>query len=114
LLPKVQLHVSALDNSHLQVVYESLESSYTRFIMGCVQCGVGDEVGMRSRTCHGGWRCLHGVTALCIIELIIVRSMVSYYVCRTCMYTTYLSYMYVLCYSIQEYGICTCCNRHIN
>jgi len=26
LLPKVQLHVSALDNSHLQVVHESLES----------------------------------------------------------------------------------------
>ena len=35
LLPKVQLHVSALDNSHLQVVPESLESSYTRFNMGC-------------------------------------------------------------------------------
>ena len=29
LLPKVQLHVSALDSSHLQVVHESLESSYT-------------------------------------------------------------------------------------
>jgi len=29
LLPKVQPHVSALDNSHLQVVHESLESSYT-------------------------------------------------------------------------------------
>ena len=27
LVPKVQLHVSALDNSHLQVVHESLESS---------------------------------------------------------------------------------------
>jgi len=41
LLPKVQLHVSALDNSHLQVVHESLENSYTRFNMGCVQwrCG---------------------------------------------------------------------------
>ena len=38
---KVQLHVSALDNSHLQVVHEPLESSYTRFNMGCVQweCG---------------------------------------------------------------------------
>ena len=28
LLPKVQLHVSALDNSHLQVVHESLESFF--------------------------------------------------------------------------------------
>ena len=24
---------------------------------------VGDEVGTRSRTCHGGWRGVHGVTA---------------------------------------------------
>ena len=28
LLPKVQLHVSALNNSHLQVVHESLESIF--------------------------------------------------------------------------------------
>jgi len=41
LLPKVQLHVLALDNSHLQVVHESLESNYTRFNMGCVQWGCG-------------------------------------------------------------------------
>jgi len=37
LLPKVQLHVSVLDNSHLKVAHESLESSYTRFNMGCTQ-----------------------------------------------------------------------------
>ena len=55
LLPKVQLHVSALDNSHLQVVHESLESSYTTFNMGSVQWGCWGEVGTRSRTCHGGW-----------------------------------------------------------
>ena len=30
LLPKVQLHVTAFDNNHLQVVHDSLESSYTR------------------------------------------------------------------------------------
>ena len=54
LLPKVQLHVSTLNNSQLQVVHESLESSYTIFNMGCVQFDVGDEVGTRSRTCHGG------------------------------------------------------------
>jgi len=41
LVPKVQLHVLAFGNSHLQVVHESLESSYTRFNMDCVQweCG---------------------------------------------------------------------------
>jgi hypothetical protein len=53
MLPTVQLHVSALKNIHLQVVHESLESSYTRFIMGCVQFDVGDEVGTRSRM---SWR----------------------------------------------------------
>jgi len=35
LLPKVQLHVSAL-NSHLQIVHESFECSYTRLNMGRV------------------------------------------------------------------------------
>ena len=40
LLPKVQLHVSAVENSHLQVVHESLESSYTSLNMGCVQWDV--------------------------------------------------------------------------
>ena len=39
--------------------------------------------------------------------------MVSYYVCRICTYTMYLSYTYVLCYNIQEYGICSFCNRYI-
>jgi len=41
LLSKVQLRVSALDNSHLQVVHESLGSSYTKFNMGCVLWGCG-------------------------------------------------------------------------
>ena len=41
LLPKVQLHVSALDTIHLQVVHEYLETSYTRFNMGCVRWGCG-------------------------------------------------------------------------
>ena len=50
LLPKVQLHVSALDNSHLHVVHESLESSYTRFNMGCVQWGCGRWGGQECRT----------------------------------------------------------------
>ena len=45
LLPKIQLHVSALDNSHLQVVHESLENSYTRVKMGCVQWGCGRRGG---------------------------------------------------------------------
>jgi len=51
LLPKVQLHVSTPDPSHLQVVHESLESSYTRFNMDCY---CGDEVGTKSGTCHEG------------------------------------------------------------
>ena len=54
-----------------------------------------------------------GQLLLCIIELIIVRSVVSYCVCRTCMYTIKLSYTYVLCYNMQEYGICSYCNRYL-
>ena len=54
LLPKVQLHVSALDNSHLQVVHESLESSYTGFNMGCVQwAGAAFEGGGKWATAPG-------------------------------------------------------------
>ena len=87
--PKVQVHVLTLDLSHLQVVPQSLDNSYTRFNMGCVQCGRGRRGG-------------HEI------------SYVSYYVCRTCMYTIYLSYTYVLCYNIQEYRICSFCNWYIN
>ena len=45
LLPKVGLHVSALDNSHFQVVRESLKSSYTRFNMGYVRVHLQPEDG---------------------------------------------------------------------
>ena len=56
LLSKVQLHVSALENSHLQAVHETLESSYIQDLIWAVYSGdVGNEVGTRSRTCHGGW-----------------------------------------------------------
>jgi len=81
---------------------------------------VRDEVGTRSRTCHGGWGLGLGTWGncyyVCMYELIIVRSMVSYYVCRSCKYAiyTYLSYMYILSYNVQEYGICSFCNRCIN
>ena len=39
LLPKVQLHVSALDNSHLQVVHESLKKQLYKIQYGL--CTVG-------------------------------------------------------------------------
>ena len=32
-----------------------LVSSYTRFIWAVYSGEVGDEVGTRSRVCHGGW-----------------------------------------------------------
>jgi len=51
-------------------------------------------VDTRSRMCHGGWEVwVHGVSAIMYIsELIIVRSMVLYYVCcRNYMYYIYLS-----------------------
>ena len=57
--------------------------------------------------CHGGWEVwVHGGSAIvCISELIMVRSMVSYYVCcrnYMCIYIyIYLSYMY----NVQYYKI---------
>jgi len=46
-------------------------------------------MGTRSRMCHGGWEVwVHGdAVIICVSELIIVRSMVSYCVCcRNYMY----------------------------
>ena len=52
------------NNSHLQVVRESLGTVIQEINMGCVQCGVrGWGVGTRSRMCHGGWG-VHGVNAV--------------------------------------------------
>jgi len=62
---------------------------------------VGGEVDTRSRMCHGGlevW--VHGVSAIvCMSELIMVRSKVSYYVCcRNYMYI-YILILYI--YNVQ-------------
>ena len=56
----------------------------------------------RSRMCHGGWEVwVHGVSAIiCISELIIVRYMVSYYVCCRNM-CTYKLILYI-CNIIQN------------
>ena len=86
ILQKVQLHVSALDSVHLQVVHEIFSKQlYGTYIVYSGE--VGGEVVMRSRMCHGGWEVwVHVVsTIICISELIIVKSVVSYYVC--CRYT---------------------------
>ena len=48
---------------------------------------------------------------LCIYEIVIGRFMVSYYVCGAFMYSTYVSYMYVLGYNIQGYENCGFCSR---
>jgi len=45
---KVQLHVSALDNGHLQVVYEILIKQLYKSYMGCIYGEVGGKVGTRS------------------------------------------------------------------
>ena len=55
LLHKVQLHVSALDNGHLQVVHEILSRQLYATIWVVYSGEVGGEVGTRSRMCHGGW-----------------------------------------------------------
>ena len=56
LLYKVQLHVSVLDNGHLQVVHEIISKQVIRDYIGCIQW-VGGEVGTRSRMYHRGCWC---------------------------------------------------------
>ena len=57
----------------------------------------------RSRMCHGGWEVwVHGVSAsVCISELIIVGSMVSYCVCcRNYMYTHTHTHTHIYIYVV--------------
>jgi len=68
LLHKVQLHVSALDNGHLQVVHEILSKQLYETIWVVYSGEVGGEVGTRSRMCHRGWVVwVHGRTLLLYI-----------------------------------------------
>ena len=59
----MQLHVSALDSDHLQVVHEILSKQLYGTIMGC------GEVGTRSCMCHEGWEVwVHGdSTIICYV-----------------------------------------------
>jgi trans-2-enoyl-CoA reductase len=54
-LHKVQLHVSALHNGHLQVVHEILIKQLYKTYMGRLY-GVGrGKMDTRSRICQKGW-----------------------------------------------------------
>jgi len=93
----VQLHVSAFDNAHLQVVHDILRKYLYEALWVVYSREVGGEVDTRSRMCHGGWEVwVHGVSAsICISELLIVRSMVSYCVCCGNYMYMYI-YIYIL------------------
>jgi len=67
LLHKVQLHVSALDNGHLQVVHEILSKQLYRAITGCIQWYSTGEVGTRSRMCQEVRRC--GYTGFLLLHV---------------------------------------------
>ena len=60
-------------------------------------------MGTRSRMCHGGWEvCVHGVSAIiCMSKLIIVRSIVPYYVC--CRNYMYIYTLILYIYNVQYY-----------
>jgi hypothetical protein len=72
LLHREQLHVSALDNGHLQVVYETLSKQLYKHVYGLLIWGregvkwARDLVSvLKVRWCglHGG---VHAVTKLCL------------------------------------------------
>ena len=74
LLHREQLHVSALDNGHLQVVHESLSKQLYKHIhiYGLLIWGRGGgKVGTRPRICPNGWDVwdawrAHAVIKLCL------------------------------------------------
>ena len=56
LLHREQLHASALDNGHLQVVYETLSKQLYKTYIWATYMGYGwGKVGTRSRICPKGW-----------------------------------------------------------
>ena len=72
LLHREQLHVSALDNGHLQVVYGTLSKQLNETCIWTAYMGQGGgKVGTRSRICHKGWMVwvawrVHAVIKLCL------------------------------------------------
>jgi hypothetical protein len=86
----VQLHVSALENGHIQVVREINSKQLYETYNGLYTVGrKGGEFGTRSSMSHGVWELwVYWDAAIVVIsEIIKVRSMVSYYVCcRNYMY----------------------------
>ena len=72
LFHRKQLHVSALDNDHLQVVYETLSKQlYKKYIWATYMGQGGGKVGTRSRICPKGWMVwvawrVRAVTKLCL------------------------------------------------
>jgi len=54
---RAQLHVSAINVGHLQVVHKNLSIGYTNVCGEFVGCGVEGGVGARSRLCRrkGAW-----------------------------------------------------------
>jgi len=72
LLHREQLHVSALGNGHLQVVYETLVKQLHKTYIWATYMGKGGgKVGKRSRICPKGWMVwvawrVHAVTKLCL------------------------------------------------
>ena len=72
ILYREQLHDSALDNGHLQVVYETLiKQLYKTYMWATCMEWEGGKVGTRSRICPKGWMVLvrwrvRAVTKLCL------------------------------------------------
>ena len=70
LLLREQLHVSALDNGHLQIVYETLSKQLYKTRIWATYMGEGGgKVCTRSRICPKGWMVwvalrVHAVTEL--------------------------------------------------
>jgi len=91
LLHKVQLHVSALDNGHLQVVHEMLSKQLYETYYGLYTV----EVGTRSRMFLEAGRCGYmGMLPFSVISMLI---QLLYYACGNSMYTYDYPNIYIQC-----------------
>jgi len=100
LLHKVQLHVSALDNGHFQVVHEIFSKQLYYIYYVLYEVVVGGEVGTISRMCLEVGRCGYRVALLRYIMSMLIQ--LPYYVCRNYTYMYAYPNIYTVCNIVQN------------
>jgi hypothetical protein len=111
LLHREQLHVSALDNGNLQVVFETFSKQLYKTYIWAIYMGQGGvKVGTRSRICPKGWVVWVAWRGPCCYQamskLIIRKPMVGITLCLSVLRN------YTKVYYIQCTIICSICGYY--